>query len=200
MKKILILLSNGFEILEAAAFIDVLGWANVFGNEKIEIVTAGVHTKLNCTFGFQVIPDVQIKDLDIDDFDALALPGGFEKAGFYEDGFSEEFLNLIRYFDQKEKPIASICVGALLLGKSGILTNRSATTYHLLEGKRRKQLAEMGAHIEDKPIVQDGNIITSTSPATAVAVAFTLLEILTTQENVKKIKAMMGFEYNHTDI
>jgi len=200
MKKILILLSNGFEILEAAAFIDVLGWANVFGDEKIEIVTAGVHTKLNCTFGFQVIPDVQIKDLDIDDFDALALPGGFEKAGFYEDGFSEEFLNLIRYFDQKEKPIASICVGALLLGKSGILTNRSATTYHLLEGKRRKQLAEMGAHIEDKPIVQDGNIITSTSPATAVAVAFTLLEILTTQENVKKIKAMMGFEYNHTDI
>jgi len=200
MKKILILLSNGFEILEAAAFIDVLGWANVFGDEKIEIVTAGVHTKLNCTFGFQVIPDVQIKDLDIDDFDALALPGGFEKAGFYEDGFSEEFLNLIRYFDQKEKPIASICVGALLLGKSGVLTNRSATTYHLLEGKRRKQLAEMGAHIEDKPIVQDGNIITSTSPATAVAVAFTLLEILTTQENVKKIKAMMGFEYNHTDI
>ncbi|MEJ2628783.1 MAG: DJ-1/PfpI family protein [bacterium] len=194
MKKILILLSNGFEILEAAAFIDILGWANVFGDEKIEIVTAGVHTKLNCTFGFQVIPDTQIKDLNIDDFDALALPGGFEKAGFYEDGFSEEFLNVIRFFDQKEKPIASICVGALLLGKSGVLTNRSATTYHLLEGKRRKQLAEMGAHIKDKPIVQDKNIITSTSPATAVAVAFRLLETLTSQENVEKIKRMMGFQ------
>jgi 4-methyl-5(b-hydroxyethyl)-thiazole monophosphate biosynthesis len=193
MKKILILLSNGFEILEAAAFIDILGWANVFGNEKIEIVTAGTHTKLKCTFGFQVIPDVQIKNLNIDEFDALAIPGGFEKAGFYEDGFSEEFLNLIRYFDEKKKPIASICVGALLLGKSGILANRSATTYHLLEGKRRKQLAEMGANIEDKPIVQDGNIITSTSPATAMAVAFALLETLTSKENVEKIKEMMGF-------
>ena len=194
MKKILILLSNGFEILEAAAFIDILGWANVFGNEKIEIVTAGTHTKLKCTFGIQVIPDVQIKNLNIDEFDALAIPGGFEKAGFYEDGFSEEFLNLIRYFDEKEKLIASICVGALLLGKSGILANRSATTYHLLEGKRRKQLAEMGAHIEDKPIVQDGNIITSTSPATAMAVAFALLETLTSKENVEKTKEMMGFE------
>ncbi len=197
MKKILILLSNGFEVLEAAAFIDILGWANVFGNEKIEIVTAGAHAKLNCTFGFQVIPDVQIKDFNIDDFDALAIPGGFEKAGFYEDGFSEEFLNLIRYFDKKNKPIASICVGALLLGKSGILTNRSATTYHLLEGKRRKQLAEMGAIIEDKPIVQDRNIITSTSPATAIAVAFALLETLTSKENVEKIKRLMGFEPNN---
>lgn len=193
MKKILILLSNGFEVYEAAAFIDVMGWANVFGNEKIEIVTAGAHTKLKCTFGFQVIPDVQIKNLNIDEFDALAVPGGFEKAGFYEDGFSEEFLNLIRCFDEKKKPIASICVGALLLGKSGILANRSATTYHLLEGKRRIQLAEMGANIKDKPIVQDGNIITSTSPATAMAVAFVLLETLTSKENGEKIKVMMGF-------
>ena len=194
MKKVLILLSNGFEVFEAAAFIDILGWANVFGNEKIEIVTAGAHTKLNCTFGFQVIPDAQIKNLNINDFDALAIPGGFEKAGFYEDGFSEEFLDLIRYFDKKKKPIASICVGALLLGKSGILANRSATTYPLLEGKRRKQLAEMGANIEDKPIVQDGNIITSTSPATAPAVAFALLEKLTSKENVDKIQEMMGFK------
>ena len=194
MKKVLILLSNGFEIFEAAAFIDILGWSNVFGNEKIEIVTAGAHTKLNCTFGFQVIPDIQIKNLNIDDFDALAIPGGFEKAGFYEDGFSEEFLNVIRHFAKKKKPIASICVGALLLGKSGILTNRSATTYHLLEGKRRKQLAEMGVNIEDKSIVQDNNIITSTSPATATAVAFTLLKILTSKKNVEKIKEMMGFK------
>lgn len=194
MKKILILLSNGFEVFEAAAFIDVLGWANVFGNEKIEIVTAGAHAKLNCTFGFQIIPDIQIKDLNIEHFDALAIPGGFETAGFYEDGFSEAFLDLIRHFDEKKKPVASICVGALLLGKSGILTNRRATTYHLLEGKRRNQLAEMGAKIIDEPIVVDKNIITSTSPATAAGVAFTLLETLTSKNNAEKIREMMGFE------
>lgn len=200
MKKILILLSNGFEVFEAAAFIDILGWANIFGNEKIEIVTAGAHRKLKCTFGFQVIPDAQIKSLNINEFDALAIPGGFEKAGFYEDGFSEEFLNLIRHFNKKKKPIASICVAALLLGKSGILNNRSATTYHLLEGKRRKQLAQMGANIKDKPVVQDGNIITSTSPATAMAVAFALLETLTSKENTEKIKEMMGFEIKNNNI
>ena len=194
MKKILILLSNGFEIFEAAAFIDIFGWANEFGSEPIKIVSAGFHEKIRCTFGLQIIPEIQINKLNIDEFDALAIPGGFEKAGFYQDAYSEEFLNLIIQFDKNKKPIASICVGALPLGKSGILTNRTATTYHLLEGKRKKQLAKMGAKIIDQPIVQDKNIITSTSPATATDVAFLLLEKLTSPENVNKIRSLMGFK------
>lgn len=194
MKKILILLSDGFEIYEAAAFIDVLGWANTFGSEKIKIVTAGLHVKLKCTFGFQTIPDSRINKLNLNEFDALAIPGGFEKAGFYEDAYSEEFLKTIRLFHQNKKIIASICVGALPLGKSGILTNRTATTYHLLEGKRRKQLAKMGAKVLNKSIVVDENIITSSSPATAVDVAFLLLEKLTSKENAEKIRRVMGFE------
>ena len=196
MKKILVLLSNGFELFEAAAFIDVLGWANVFGNEEISTVTAGAHAKLNCTFGFQIIPDAQISDLNMDDFDALAIPGGFEKAGFYEDGFSEAFLKIIRHFDEKKKPIASICVGALLLGKSGILTGRRATTYRLLDGRRRNQLAEMGAKVTDASVVKDDNVITSTSPATAAEAALVLLETITSEENAEKIREMMGFEKN----
>jgi putative intracellular protease/amidase len=35
MKRVLILLSNGFEVYEAAAFIDVLGWASTFGSEPV---------------------------------------------------------------------------------------------------------------------------------------------------------------------
>ncbi|MFH2132175.1 MAG: DJ-1 family protein, partial [bacterium] len=42
-------------------------------------------------------------------------------------------------------------------------------------------------------IVQDGNIITSTSPATALEVAFLLVEKVTTAENADKIRQMMGF-------
>jgi 4-methyl-5(b-hydroxyethyl)-thiazole monophosphate biosynthesis len=198
MKKILILLSDGFETYEAAAFIDVLGWANTFGSEKIEIVTAGLHAKLKCTFGFQAIPDSQINELNLGEFDALAIPGGFEKAGFYEDAYSEEFLKTIKFFQQNKKNIASICVGALPLGKSGILINRTATTYRLLEGKRRKQLAEMGAKVMDKYIVVDENIITSSSPATAIDVAFLLLEKLTSKDNAEKIRKMMGFENKGT--
>lgn len=193
MKRVLILLSEGVEAFEAAAFTDVLGWANTFGAEPIDAVTAGVRLRLKCAFGFEVIPNALLSEVDLTTFDALAVPGGFEAAGFYRDAYSENFLEVIRTFADQGKPIASICVGALPLGKSGILRGRPATTYHLLEGKRRKQLAEMGAEVIDGQLVRDQNVITSTSPATAVDVAFTLLEQLTTRENVEHIRSIMGF-------
>lgn len=51
MKRVLIVLPDGFEAFEGAAFIDVLGWANEEGAEPIEVVTAGVTSELRCTFG-----------------------------------------------------------------------------------------------------------------------------------------------------
>jgi protein deglycase len=92
-----------------------------------------------------------------------------------------------------EKPIASICTGALPLAKSGILKGRKATTYHLREGLRRKQLAGFGSDVMDEPIVRDRNVITSTSPATAMDVAFDLLAGITSQANADQIRRMMGF-------
>jgi 4-methyl-5(b-hydroxyethyl)-thiazole monophosphate biosynthesis len=194
MKKVLILLANGFELYEASAFIDVLGWASVFGSEPIEIVTAGFDKQLHCTFGFDVIPDSQISQLDLDSFDALAIPGGFEKAGFYEDAFSNRFLEVIRKFEAAGKPISSICVAALPVAKSGILQGRNATTYHLLEGRRRKELGSFGAIVQDSNIVRDKNITTSSSPSTAIKVAFDLVERLTSPQNAEHIQELMGFD------
>jgi 4-methyl-5(b-hydroxyethyl)-thiazole monophosphate biosynthesis len=136
---------------------------------------------------------MELAAINPDEFAALAIPGGFEKAGFYEDAYSEEFLNSIRKFNAMRKPIASICVGALPLAKSGILNGRKATTYHLMEGKRRQQLAELGAQVVDVPIVDENNIITSTSPATAMDVAFRLLAKVTAHENADHIRQLMGF-------
>lgn len=102
------------------------------------------------------------------------------------------FLNLIREFDKADKIIASICVAALPIGKSGVLNGRNATTYNL--GKRQKQLSEFGVNvIPDKPIVIDKNIITSYNPSTAFNVAFKLLELLTSKENCNNVKRLMGF-------
>jgi len=194
MKRVLILLANGFELYEASAYIDVLGWATVFGSEPIEVVTAGFGKQLHCTFGFDVIPDSLISQVDLGSFDALAIPGGFEKAGFYQDAFSEKFLEVIRHFEDAGKPVSSICVGALPVAKSGVLKGRNATTYHLLEGRRRKELGSFGAIVQDSHMVRDKNITTSSSPATAINVAFDLVERLTSRENADHIQELMGFD------
>ncbi|MGC5326243.1 DJ-1/PfpI family protein [Brevibacillus sp. SYSU BS000544] len=194
MKRVCLLLPNGFEAVEASVFTDVIGWNLNLGDGSTELITVGTRNELKCTWNFTVIPEKVISDVTVDEFDALALPGGFETAGFYEDAFRPDVLEFIREFDRQGKVIASICVGALVVGKSGVLQGRNATTYNLGSGKRQKQLAEMGANvIPDQSIVIDNNVITSYNPATAFDVAFTLLESLTSTENTNNVKRMMGF-------
>lgn len=164
------------------------------GNTPIELKTVGIRDEIKCTWNMTVKPEYQLSEIDVKDFDALAIPGGFEENNFYEDAFDERFLQLIREFDNQNKPIASICVGAIPIGRSGVLKNRKATTYDLNDGHRRKQLSSFGAHVLDEQIVVDRNIITSTGPATSIDVAFLLLQMLTGTENVKIIKKWMRFK------
>ena len=193
MKKILLLLAQGFEEFEASVFTDVFGWSREHGTEGVDVVTGALESELKCTWNFTVIPQILIKNVDVDEYDGLAVPGGFERAGFYEDAFHDNYIQIIKSFHKRGKIIASICTGALPLGKSGILKGKKATTYHLMDGYRQNQLKEFGGLIDNKHIVVDDNIITSSSPATALDVAFLFLQLLTSIENVSMVKYHMGF-------
>lgn len=171
----------------------MLGWNKWEGDGSTEVVTVGLRNKLTCTWNFTVIPEKTVNDIQLDEFDALAIPGGFEEVGFYEDAFNTPFLNVIQYFYSNQKPIASICVASLALGKSGILKDRKATTYNHSTSKRKEQLKNFGAVVQSDLIVQDGNIITSSNPGTAFDVAFLLLEKLTSKKNAEHVKDLMGF-------
>ena len=194
MKKTLLLLANGFEAVEASVFTDVLGWNKWEGDGTTEVVTVGLHNQLQCTWNFNVTPEKLLHEISLDEFDALAIPGGFEEAGFYIDAFSEEFQAVVRHFNEHKKPIATVCVASLILAHSGILHNRKATTYNHPTSKRLAQLQSYGANIVNERIVQTEHIITSSNPGTAFDVAFNLLEMLTSEENTKKVKDLMGFK------
>jgi len=193
-KKVLLFLAQGFEALEASAFTDVFGWSRESGIEPVDLVTTGLRPTITCYWNLIVQPELPFDTIRVDDYDALAIPGGAGDAGFYVDAYDERFLELIREFDRKGKFIASICVGALPVGKSGVLNNRNATTWDLNEGARRNQLAVFGVNVLDEPLVVDNNIITSTGPATSLDVAFKLLELLTDSKNVTEVKRNMRFK------
>lgn len=194
MKKVLLLLANGFESYEASVFTDVFGWNLYEGDQNTELVSVGLHPVLSCTWGYSCIPMRQIEEVDLNDFDALAIPGGFEQANFYEDAFSEDFLSIIQHFDKANKPIAAICVAGLAVAKSGVLTDRFGTTYRFKNNPRQDQMKEYGVLVQsNERIVEDRNIITSSSPETVLDVAFRLLELLTNEENTAEVKRRMGF-------
>ncbi len=192
-KKVLVFLAKGFETMEFSVFIDVLGWARHDYGHNLFVETCGFNDKVMSTFNVTIIVDKTISEINADEYDALAIPGGFGEFGFYEEAYDERFLKLIKEFNAKSKIIASICSGALPLGKSGVLKNRKATTYHLNDGYWQNKLKEFGVNVVNEPIVVDDNIITSYCPETAPNVAFELLKMLTSEEEMEVIKNAMGF-------
>ena len=194
MKKVLLLLANGYETYEASVFIDVIGWNYIDGDKTTQLLTCGLTREVKTSFNQRSIVDFTFDEININDYDALAIPGGFTDYDFYKDAYDERFLNIIREFDKKEKLIASVCVAALPLARSGVLEGRKATTYNKMNGIRQKELEGYGVTLIKEPIVVDGNVITSWNPSTAIHVAFLLLEILTNKENTNYIKGIMGYE------
>lgn len=191
MKRVMMLLANGVEPLEMAAFTDVIGWASLTGTEEIQLFDVGLRPQIDTTFGLKINPNYLVKDVDLDSFDALAIPGGFEPGGFFDEALSPEFLSVVKHFASAKKMIASVCVASLALGEAGILNGKKATTYHQIGGKRKGQLVARGAIFVDAPIVNESGLITSTGPGTALEVALSLVEHLTDENNVTALRARM---------
>lgn len=193
MKKVLILLANGFEEYETSAIRDVLGHCKIYSddNEKIDFQTTALNCEVKSTWGAKIETDIMIKDIKTDDYDALIIPGGFEEDGYYDELFNSKCQDLIIDFNNKNKYLISICVGSIPIAKTGILKGCCATTY--CSTRRQKQLENYGVKLKNNKIVMDKKIITSNGPATAIDVAFVTLELLTSKNNSDKIMKLMGF-------
>ncbi len=195
-KKILIFVPKGVELMELSPFIDVFGWAYTHGKIDVNFCTCGFTKEVPTTFGlnFPVEKTLStVEEINISEFSGLAIPGGFENYGFFDDAFDQRLLELVRLFNKEKKPIATVCVASFILAQSGVLVSKKGTTYNLLSGRKQKQLATMGVDVLDRPLVVDDNLITSRGPSTAPFVAFKLLELITSKEDVDRVKELMCF-------
>ncbi len=192
--KILLLCLKAFETMEFSVFIDIMGWARDEANADVQVITCGFQKTVVSTFGVPIVMDKTIDEISAKDYDAIAIPGGFQEYGFRDEAFHEKTTELICDFNSQRKPIATVCVAAFALARSGVLKGKAATTYHLHDGSRLKELASYeGITVVNEPVVTDGNIITSYCPQTAPEVAFRLLEMLTDKGTTDNIRHMMGY-------
>ncbi len=193
MKKILLLLAEGFETYEASVFIDVMGWNRMEGDGSTILESCGFSKEVKTSFGQKAVADHLIDDVGTSDYDALAIPGGFEEFGFYDQAYDERFLSLVREFHAQDKPIAAVCVAALPVGKSGILNGKKGTTYNQ-NPQRQQALRDFGVDVLQEPVVETDKVLTSWNPSTAMPVAFLLLEKLTSKDNADEVRKLMGFK------
>lgn len=204
MKKLLMFISNGSELLEIAPFIDIFGWNEIISKEKnkIKIITISCDELINSTWNLKIKTELNLKKnkIIVDDYIGIIIPGGFGFKGFFNDIKKIEFQNLLREFNKKNKIIVGICTGVIGLLEAGILKNKKATTYLLDNQRYFNQLEKFGAIPLKKNFVIDENIITSSNPNSALVIAFYLLKILTSKENMKNISFNMGYSYINNEV
>ena len=165
--KVVCFLSNGFEEIEAITPVDVLRRAGIdcefYSINELDV--EGAH-------GIKIIADkILTKDNDLSNVDMIILPGGMPGAQHLAD--NEMVQAIIKEFHRNNKYIAAICAApALALGKSGIIEGKKVTCYPGMEDNIPN------SNYIDEIVVQDGNIITSQGPSTALPFAFKLLKVL----------------------
>lgn len=168
MKKVAVLLANGFEEIEALTVVDVLRRAQIqcdMISLNTEIV-AGAHN-------IEVKSDKKFNE-DIKEYDMIVLPGGLPGAENLAQ--NEKVLEVIREFNSDEnKYIAAVCASpAMVLSKAGIEENRYITSY---PDDEYEKMLEKANYVEELVVV-DNNLITSRGPATTMLFAYKLVDIL----------------------
>lgn len=176
MAKVLLILADGFEEIEAIAPMDLLRRAGV------EVTVAGLDgLTVKSARGLSVTADVAFARLS-GDFDALVLPGG---GGARRLAGSEEVKVLITNMFKKGKWICAICASpVLVLFPAGVLNGKSATCFKGMEGG-----FDGSVKYVDQKVVVDGNLITSQGPGTAIEFALTILEKLKGKAESEKIRS-----------
>ena len=168
MKRMGIILSDGFEEMEAITTIDILRRAGI----KIEILGLKNST-ITGAHGIPLLVDDVFDYYSALDFDSIIFAGGMKNAiNLSED---ENVLMLIKHYDENKKLIAGICASpALVLSKAGVLENKNVTCYpseELISNLKNSNYI-------DKCVVVCDNIITSQSPYTAMAFALAIVKYL----------------------
>lgn len=180
MAKVLIPLADGCEEVEAVTLVDLLRRAG------IEVVTAGLAAKpqaIRASRGTVLVPDTTLDEAMTQDFDMVALPGG--QPGTDNLNADRRIHALLEKMARQEKYIAAICAAPKVLADAGLLKGRRATSFP--GSLNPAQLA--GVRYEERAVVQDGHILTSRGPGTAMDFALSLIAILTdtaTRDRVEK--------------
>lgn len=165
MKKVAVLLADGFEEVEAITAVDFLRRAGI----EVVLTSIGALKVTGC-HDIVIQADTTLDALN-DDLDGIILPGGMPGASNLAQ--SDKLIALIFKMNKSNKLLAAICAApALVLGEARLLDGRQFTCYPGFENKIT------GANFSTESVVLDGNILTSRGPGTAAEFAIAIIAYL----------------------
>ena len=168
-KKIAILATHGFEqselevprdrIKKAGATVDVVSLASgkIKGWDKKD-------------WGRPVKVDKTLDQASASDYDAVVLPGGQINPDLLR--VEPKALKFIKDIFDAKKIVAAVCHAPWLLIETGIAKGRKMTSYKSI----KTDVANAGAHWEDKEVIVDQGVITSRNPGDLEAFSAKIIE------------------------
>ena len=165
MKTALILFSDGSEELEAVTVVNILRRAGIV------VTLAGLSVgALRGSRGVLLMPDTTLDEALAHSYDMLVLPGG--QPGTNRMKADARVLQLAQHMSAQGKYVTAICAAPSVLAAAGLLDGKHATSYPgTLDAfpQVRQQHAA---------VIEDGKLITSRGPGTAIDFALLLVERL----------------------
>jgi deglycase len=108
--------------------------------------------------GYPVTVDANVDQIEAAQFDGLVIPGGFAPDQLRR---VDKVLRLTREIYQAGKPVAFICHAGWVPISAKILKGKRATSVRAI----KDDMENAGVLWEDSPVVVDGNLISSRTPA-----------------------------------
>jgi len=142
--------------------------------EGVEVTTVGSGTKstYESKLGYPIAADREPTEINIDEFDAVIIPGGFAPDNMR---LHEPMIDLVREAFARGKIVASICHGGWVLCSAGVLKGKRATGYRPIRDDVRNA---GGTWVDNEEVVRDGNVITSRTPEDLPAFAREIVSAL----------------------
>ena len=152
--RVALLVEDEFEDRELTGPLDALRQAGV----AVTIVGPTAGAQFTGKRGVAVVTsDLAAGSAHMKDFDALVIPGGHAPDKMR---MRHAMVDLARDAMEAGKPVAAICHGPQLLISANVLRGRTLTCWPSIA----IDVKNAGGMYVDKPVVEDGNLITSRKP------------------------------------
>jgi protease I len=133
----------------------------VFEKNKAEVTIASKGVKeAKGKLGGKIRVDVDISEVEINDYDAVVFVGGPGAAEYFEDGTA---LAIAKEAYDSGKVVAAICIAPSILANAGILKGKRVTVF----ASEKDNIISKGADYTGQAVTVDGRIVTASGPAAA---------------------------------
>lgn len=177
-KKVLVMLAQGCEEIEAVTVIDILRRAG------IEVTSAGLDDlPVLGSHSIMLSADTTLDLAQHQDFDMIVLPGGMPGTTNLRN--DKRLTALLQKMAQQGRQVAAICAAPSVLAAAGLLDGRKATCYPTCLDAFPKVNRQAAA------VVEDGNLTTSRGPGTAMDFALALVERLAGKPKRQEVEAAL---------